>query len=232
MTSNFSLPSELCEAVTRSPFRVQIAFDGNWMDAFRFGPDELPSRDDLHKVLAGREADVAVEFCFQLRSGENFFFGQRRLGKKGDRDTLEFVDRAFKCSLGRDWIDLPDFLSRLERAMPDIDRIAKDTLCKDLENVEIGITDWWRRGDVVEVWNKESPVIPDLKQITINLDDFPSLHRNDIKFACLEFNFLSPLHHWFAVEISDQVEGFHILRPSKAWSWLVKCLSNYKEPVD
>jgi hypothetical protein len=228
MASTFDLPSALRDAITTPPFRVQIAFEGNWMEAWRFEPNALPSREVIQKMLAGREANVAIEFCFKLLSGENFFFGQRRLGEKGNRETLEFLDRALGCSLGRDWIDFPDFLSRLERAMPDIDGIGADVLCRSLDSVEIGITDWWQRGDVVKVWDSRAPVILDSDQLKMRMVKYPSLHRNNIKFVCLEFNFKSPLHHWFGIEISDQEEGVHTLRISKADSWMVACFPNSK----
>ncbi|MDQ0323880.1 hypothetical protein QO002_006087 [Pararhizobium capsulatum DSM 1112] len=228
MKLGYSLPERLCDAVTRPPFRVQIAFDANWMEAWRFAPDELPSSDAIQKTLAGREADVAVEFCFKLSDGRNFFFGQRRRGLEHDRGTLEFVSRALACAGADDWRDLPEFLSRLEDAMPLEDHIGKSALCRTLDNIEIGITDWWKRGDVVEVWNSSTNEIPTYDQLSAQLDGYPSLQTNDIKFVCLEFNFQSPLHHWFGIEISESNYGIHSLQAAHAHSWLVDGLSTFK----
>jgi hypothetical protein len=225
MTTGYSLPAGLISSVVRPPFRVQIAYDGNWMNAWRLDPDALPSPDAAEKAIAGRTTDVAVEFCFELAGGGNYFFGQRRVGQRNDRNALEFVNGALACSRGRDWTDFPDFLSRLSGALPNRGPTGRNFLCRDLDNVEIGITDWWRRGDVVEVWSTDSPAIPERDQLAKELAPYPSLQKNNINFTCLEFNFRSPLHHWFGIEISDYEGGFHILNISKAHSWLLKCLS-------
>jgi hypothetical protein len=195
------------------------------MDAWRLDPDTLPSADATENAIAGRTTDVAVEFCFKLAGSENFFFGQRRVGRTNDRNALEFTDRALACSCGRDWTNLPDFLSRLSNALPNRGPTDGNVLCRELDNVEIGITDWWRRGDVVEVWSANSPTIPGRDQIAKELAHYPSLQKNNINFVCLEFNFRSPMHHWFGIEISDYEGGFHILNTSKAHLWLLECLS-------
>lgn len=225
MTSGFSLPARLISSVIRPPFRVQIAYDGNWMDAWRLDPEAMPSADATEKAIAGRTKDIAVEFCFELAGGGNYFLGQRRVGQPNDPNALDFVNRALACSRGRDWTNLPDFLIRLSDALPNRGPTGKNALCQDLDNVEIGITDWWRRGDVVEVWSGNSPAIPGHEQMAQALAPYPSLQKNNIKFVCLEFNFRSPLHHWFGIEISDDRDGYHILNISKAHAWLLECLS-------
>jgi hypothetical protein len=228
LPTRFSLPVELNERATTPPFRVQIAFDGNWMDALRFAPDELPSNEVLQAALAERETDVAVEFCFKLSTGENFFYGQRRVGTKNDAQTLQFVREALTCGRPDEWNGLPDFFSRVEKVTTGRHGIGSGTLCSQLENIEVGITDWWHRGDVVEVWNKDSNILLEQEELSRKLAPFPSLQRNDIKFVCLELNFRSPLHHWFGIEISEESEGFHHLRVAKGYPWLVACVANFE----
>ena len=210
--------------VGRPPYRLQIAYDGDWMNAWRFGQDALPSPELVLAALAGRGADVAVEFCFKLSTGEDFFFGQRRLGQPEDPMAVAFVNRALACGIDQNWTDLPGFLSRLERVTSEVEQIGEVVLCHDLANIEIGITDWWRRGDVVEVWNRVSGSAPERDELAARMESYPSLMRNDINFVCLEFNFLTPVHHWFGVEISEPGDGFHDLQISKASSWLARCL--------
>src|SRR6187399_2614587 len=103
MKTKFVLPSLLSDRVTAPPFRLQIAFDGYWMKAWRFKPDKLPSTEIVRETLAGRETDVAVEFCFELKGGDNFFFGLRRAGSKNDHRAASFVNDALACGGSRDW---------------------------------------------------------------------------------------------------------------------------------
>jgi hypothetical protein len=218
--------------VTSPPFRMQIAFQGNWMDAWRFSQGVLPSSEAVEEALAGRGADVAVEFCFRLATGENFFFGQRRLGQQDDERTVSFVNQALACGCDRDWIDLPDFLSRLEQVTSNVERSGQIVLCGDPDNIEVGITDWWGRGDVVEVWNRQSVSVPNGDQLAQQLKNSSSLHKNNINFVCLEFNFRSPMHHWCGIEVSEYRDGHHILKIANVLLWLTRCFPRADKPVD
>ncbi|MER8439953.1 hypothetical protein NKH36_32400 [Mesorhizobium sp. M1312] len=224
MGADIILPSLLSDKVTAPPFRVQIAFDGNWMEACRFRPEELPSAEMTRQAVAGRETDVAVEFCFKLQGGDNFFFGERRIGIKNDPRAVEFVHDAISCGGPREWSGLSDFFSRLEGATTDRHGVEKGQFFRDLENVEVGITDWWHRGDVIEVWKKSDAAIPTEDQLREQLAQYPAIQVNAINFVCLEFNFRQPTHHWFGIEISNCERGAHKLDVSKSHPWLLACL--------
>lgn len=220
MTAPFALPSQVARTIDSPPFCVQFAIDGNWMEANRFSPDDMPNSDAVRDILHERETDVAVEFCFKMNTGENFFLGLRRSGERGDRDAVAFVVETMLCGANERWSDIGEFLLRLEQVTTGRLGVDEGNLCTDLDNVEIGITDWWRRGDVVEVFRSGQLLAPTERELTDELAGFPGLHVNDINFVCLEFNFRSPLHHWFGVEISEPVGPLHHLNIEGAARWL------------
>ncbi|PAP92048.1 hypothetical protein CIT31_29100 [Mesorhizobium wenxiniae] len=196
------------------------------MAAVRFDPEELPSREELRQTLAGKESDVAVEFCFRTRDGSNFFFGLRFAGETGDPDILDAVDHALWCGKSESWSCFPDMLDRIERIIPPRYRQKRSALCREIECVEIGITDWWRRGDVVEVWNCQSAALPNREHLERLIAPFSSLHENTIKFVCLESNFVFPLHHWFGIEISALQGDRNVLQMPVAYDRLVENFSS------
>jgi hypothetical protein len=191
------------------------------MEAHRFQPHELPSEEELQELAAGRGADVAIEFCFKLEDGAEFFFGVRCGAGLNTEQIVLFLSRGLSCGRGDMWTGFQDFLSRLEGSLS----LEAGSLNQKLENVEIGIVDYWRRGDVVEVWSERSEALPSLEQLSDLMGKFPSLDRNTIKFVCLESNFMTPLHHWFGVEVSSETGGEHVLDVTVAHRRLVENLS-------
>ena len=218
-----SVADLMAQKVKAPPKRLQFAVDGNWMDAWRFEPLARPSLPELGSALGGRGDDVAVEFCFQLPEGDNFFIGLRYGPANSGLDTKTFVDRALGCATNSDWKGLQIFLLNLEaETCSGIGHSA--SLCVDPENAEVGITDWWRRGEVVEVWSRGTDCVPDQEQIETRLAGRHSLISNTINFVCLELNFRSPMHHWCGVEVSDTVADEHLLNPAKVAHWLTYSL--------
>jgi hypothetical protein len=221
MAVDFNFPKALYDAVSQPPFRVQMAFNANWMEADRFNPEEIPPNDALRAVIDSNQGDVAIEFCFKLRDGANFFFGVRCSGDLNAEETLRFVANGLKCGQASGWKSFQEFINRVETAV----FLRQNSLCREIDNVEIGIVDYWKRGDVVEIWNAQSPQLPSLVQIESALGGFKSLQKNTIKFVCLESNFMAPLHHWFGVEISSEEGGVHTLDTTMAYARLLENFS-------
>jgi len=222
-----SFIKSLNNKLTRSPFKLQMAVDRQWEEAWKINFDNFKfSEDEIRKFVGKDTQIVAVELFYKTNDKRDFYFGvQYHPDLKRIENPYTFL-KTYLSTLK----ELKDrsIYSVISNLGQNLNGNKETFLTYEPSSIVIGIVDWWMTFGPCTIWEKGEEKFINSQILHEKLESNKNLISNGKNYPGLEFVYNYTPKHWISFQVGEK-EGSEFKLDASHIVELLEALLDFKQ---